>query len=212
MWSEFLIFGSVFFWIGAIVTFGIITYCIESVLYEERSTSGGGLRATLTLIGFITLYFFFGSDQHIKGILSWISHNSTNVFFIILGYYGAGVLWSFVKWHLFLKFKAAGIEEELRRGYEKVFNENQIPVAANYKARIISWMSYWPFSAFWTVIHKLVFRFWEFLYLHFEGVYNRMSKSAFSDIQSKYSREAVDAKAKKEKEEEERRKKEKEAA
>lgn len=202
MWSEILIFGGILFWIAAFVAFCIITYSIESVLYEDRSTSGGGLRATLTLIGFVALYFLFGSDQHVRNILSWIGNNVTTVIFLALGYYTIGVLWSFAKWHLFLKFKASSIQEDLENGYEKVFSESQIPIASNYKARIISWMSYWPFSAFWTVIHKFVFRIWENLYAHFEGVYNRMSKSAFSDIQAKYSREAVEAK-KKEKEERE---------
>ena len=187
MLIEFFVFGTIWFWLLSIVAFIAITAFVESAV-DRDDDSGGGTWATSTIVLFILIYFFLGSDTDVRNILSWIKVNPTTFFFYILGYYAVGTIWSIAKWFLFLRKKVRMAEKHLE-STSSVSRLNDFdfraPLAADNKSRIISWMSYWPFSAFWTILNKFFLRVWEFLYETFEKLYNNMAKRAFSDLNEK---------------------------
>lgn len=194
MWTEFFIFGTIWFWILLGVTALIITSLIE-VEFEKGDTNGRG--ATITLIAFTVIYYFMGSSEHIMNIIYFIRDNPFNILGYLAGYYAIGVAWSMVKWYFFLKFKAAEMLERLDKyshlDYDK---EDLTPSARSKKGTIIAWMSYWFFSMIWTLLHKFVREAFQFLYIKFESVYNRISTSVFADVNAKYTAKLAEKVAK----------------
>ncbi len=56
------------------------------------------------------------------------------------------------------------------------------PLARRYKGRITAWMTYWPWSALWTLINDPVRRFFCWVYEQLSGVLQAISDRAFQDI------------------------------
>jgi hypothetical protein len=81
------------------------------------------------------------------------------------------VLWSFVKWYYYvLTWKEKGAE----KGSLKVS-------VSNNKGRIIAWTTYWPFSAFWTILDQPVKRFFNMVFKKFENTYNSILNNIYKD-------------------------------
>jgi len=170
---ELFAFGTIGFWILSAVLFVMVIISLE---YEEW---GGGV-ATASFIGFFLILYFFGGKEFVMGIGSYIKHNTGTIIGFGLAYLGIGLVWSFVKWYFYLLGKKDYITEN-----NVTHIENYIPKAKDNKGRIISWMSYWPFSAFWTIINDPIKRMFRFIYARFENLYDKMEKKMFSDLRSK---------------------------
>lgn len=56
-----------------------------------------------------------------------------------------------------------------------------MPVAKQNKSLILTWMFYWPFSGVWTLINDPVRRIFQRIYVKLEGVYQKITDSAFTD-------------------------------
>lgn len=56
------------------------------------------------------------------------------------------------------------------------------PLVAKNKSRIVSWMTYWPWSGLWTLINDPVRRFFNWSYTKLSGTLQQISDSAFKDI------------------------------
>lgn len=54
-----------------------------------------------------------------------------------------------------------------------------MPSAKDNKSRILTWMFYWPFSGIWTIINDPVRRAFQWIYKRLEGVYQKITVSAF---------------------------------
>lgn len=54
--------------------------------------------------------------------------------------------------------------------------------AGDNKARIIGWMSLWPFSMLGTLVDDLLLRLWQRIYEVFSGVYQRISDKVLGDL------------------------------
>ena len=145
----FLLFGTVWFWLlfgGAAI---LIIWFLESALdYERDRDNGGGFFSTLTLAACILLYYFFGSSEDVRNILIYLKDHPGQALLRVGIYIVLGLVWSIFKWYFFLHNK----NEYLTKKFENDnLRESDFPKAKNNKSRIISWMSYWPFSAFWTL-------------------------------------------------------------
>lgn len=57
------------------------------------------------------------------------------------------------------------------------------PMVSQNKGRIISWMTYWPWSGLWTLINDPIRRTFRFLYSRISSTLQRMSDRIFADIQ-----------------------------
>lgn len=56
------------------------------------------------------------------------------------------------------------------------------PMASHSKARITAWMTYWPWSALWTLINDPIRRFYQWAYTRLCGLLQGMSDEAFKDL------------------------------
>ncbi len=79
--------------------------------------------------------------------------------------------------------KKTGFDKVLFKDYAA--NEARIditsfpPKAYDNKGKIVFWMSYWPFSATWTLINDPVTRFYNFLYRRLGAAFDHISHSMF---------------------------------
>jgi len=54
------------------------------------------------------------------------------------------------------------------------------PKANDNKGKIIFWMSYWPFSATWTLINDPITRLYRFIYRRLGAVFEKISHAMFA--------------------------------
>ena len=57
------------------------------------------------------------------------------------------------------------------------------PMASRCKGKIVAWMTYWPWSALWTLINDPVRRFFSWAYGQLSGMLQGISDRAFKDIE-----------------------------
>lgn len=194
MWTDFFIFGTIWFWLLLAIAGVVITVYLEAG-EDGKDTNGTG--ATLTMIGFGVVYYFMGSSEHVRSIFQYIIANPLTIFLYLAGYYAVGVAWSITKWYFYLKFKAAKLNEQLDKYSRMDYLPSEFKVSASdKKGTIIAWMTYWPFSVVWTMVHKFVRQAFQYLYIKFEGVYNRISKSVFADVTAKFELKKAEYEAK----------------
>ncbi len=58
-----------------------------------------------------------------------------------------------------------------------------VPLPGDHKSRILMWLAYWPWSAFWTLINDSVKKVYKFIYENITGILTRISQAAFKDIE-----------------------------
>lgn len=178
--SELIIFGSIGFWIGLIAAVGLIIYFLETALSQNEDT-GGGLKATAVVAGFVLLYFFFGSRAHVIDFFKYIGTHTGTIIFIFGLYIAAGVAWAFAKWYFFVLGKRDELDKRLTSNYVIDNIDKFIPTARENKARIMSWMTYWPFSAVWTFLNDPVRRAFQMVYSRIESSFDKISNTMFAD-------------------------------
>lgn len=180
---QFLIFGTLWFYISVSISIALVFYFLESALTVDYKDVGGGIATTIVLLVFGALYFFFGSKQDIYDIGTFIKNNPGKIFLYALLYVLIGVVWSFVKWYFFLLNRRDEMVKEYL--HNDGYGTPTTPTASKNKSRITTWMTYWPFSATWTLINQPIKRTFKFMYSSFEKLFSQMSTSMFSDLQKK---------------------------
>jgi hypothetical protein len=174
MWTDFLIFGSVAFWLFAIIAVFCIGIALETT-HEDSDDTGGGLTSTIILIVFVAVYYLLGSSEHIHQLFKYIGANILEFISIIIAYFAIGVVWSFFKWFFFLRTRLAYLESR----YYAQKSESDIPLAKNNKNRIASWITYWMISMAGTLLNDAVRKGVSFIIDSLSGWYDKMSRSAF---------------------------------
>ena len=177
-----IIFGTIWFWtLLSVVAILIIWFLEDAINYEKTyRDTGGGTKVTMTILAFLTLYFFFGSKEQFVQALYYIKGNPGTIILSIASYVVIGVIWSIVRWYFYLQgFKIHYIRKNgpTKNG----ISFRGIPKGADNKNRILTWMSYWPFSMFWTIINEPFRKVFRYIYSKIEGIYDKMAKSVFSD-------------------------------
>lgn len=51
-----------------------------------------------------------------------------------------------------------------------------------YKAKILTWMAYWPWFGIWRLIHDLLKEIWEFIYLQFQEMFQKVANRIYKGI------------------------------
>ncbi len=189
MWLDIFIFGTVWFWLLCAGVFFSIVFLIEGDFTKGETH---GTLASFVLIGFGLVYFFLGSNEHVLNLVNYIKANPVDIVMYVGGYYLAGVIWSFIKWFFFLKFQAAKEQDKIDKGFDQHFT---IPKASEYKSTILAWMSYWPFSLTYTLTWKFFHNATEFIYMHVETLYNKVSNYVFADVIKAKEKQTSDRKA-----------------
>lgn len=109
-----------------------------------------------------------------------------HVLFGALIYLAIGVVWSILKWFIFLFEKKREIEKKYNNDLIKIKNyfattANSIPVASSNKSLFSFWTIYWPLSMIWTLINNPVRRIFNVIFNFMTNTFNRMSKAVFSN-------------------------------
>ena len=183
--------GTIWFWIILVVAGIIITYCLEQEEY-------GGTWSTVICVATLAILYFFGAGRDLSSLLQFIEQNPGTVIAAFFGYIALGVGWSMAKWYFFIlrareKFLEANSRDN-RTNYSSSSAEDSIPQAKRYKARILSWMFYWPFSALWTGLNEPVRRIFLNIFRNLEATYDRMSKKIFmNETMRKYEADRLAA-------------------
>lgn len=55
-----------------------------------------------------------------------------------------------------------------------------IPLASAHKEKIVTWILWWPTSAFWTILNDPLIRLANWMYKKFQGFYTRIAKRIFA--------------------------------
>ena len=163
---SFLAFGTLWFWIFSIATIWLIIALVEEIDNEVHGTG-----ATITLVVFLTMFFSLGNKDLFFSILEFIATQPAATIGIFIGYVVLGIAWSFVKWYFYL-IKT--------RDYQKERQDKLVAPQFLYnKSKIITWMSYWPFSALWVGINKPFKHMYNYIVTHLSGSYQKMSDRIF---------------------------------
>jgi hypothetical protein len=182
------------FWLLVLIDFIIIT-----ALVENESGTWATVVAVLTVLGFN----FVEKGQ----IFKTIHDNPLHTAELIGLYFVLGASWSFFKWWTFLhkedkkyqefkaefleKYKATALTPELSVKLEDALNEKNRfadenkrvhdvpPSARKFKAVLVRWATYWPFSMVGFALNDIVRKAWNYIYDLFQTTYQRISNYMF---------------------------------
>jgi hypothetical protein len=199
---EFIIFGTLWFWVFLAGLTGLIIYALESALYGSKD-NGGGIWATVLIVGGFVAYYYLGSKQDVVNILTYVKDHPLHIILGFLGYVVVGLVWAFFKWYFFVSSKLA-YHEERKKDYNGKHHTFTVPTARDNKYRIMSWMYYWPFSAFWTLSTKPFKRAFDYVYEKTGGMFDKIAAKMFSNLVKKDEADKAEIEAERAKNEAER--------
>ncbi len=182
--------GALGFWALTALAAILLIWTIDS----ERPTSAFVLLVIYAIVLGITGSF---------NVVDWVLRNPLELLKYVAGYVAIGVGWAWIRWEFFInvidrqynEFRSEylttkGLTELVTDAQKKEFldladvhgfGSTVIPVRVNRnKARLILWMTYWPFSMPWTLIDEPVKRTFEFLYLQLGSALQARSNQKFS--------------------------------
>lgn len=118
------------------------------------------------------------------GVMGWLYHKELfslvsipwpAIAGCILGYVVAGIVWSVFKWKRYCNsiIKQDGMDRSDAK-YKLALSHN--------KSKITGWLTYWPWSAAWTVGWGCTRDFWVYIYEQMEGVYKKIAEDAISKL------------------------------
>ena len=200
-----LAFGGFWFW----AAFLIVSFFIIVFLENERASGATVLTllAIAAMVGLGNMGVFTWVVAHPLLLIGYI------LGYLVVGcLYGGGKWWLLLR-DTADRYKAARTEwlereielperkpeykEALRTGvltgnvktnwivyFERTNDRTKQPMVNRNKGRIISWMTYWPWSGLWTLINDPIRRTFRFLYGRISSTLQRMSDHMFADIQT----------------------------
>lgn len=184
-----LLFGTPWFWMALIVPYLLLIWMVE--------TEASGF-ALFTVIA-TAVIFCLGNPT----IVPFVLHNPLIDLYAVLSYIAIGVGWGFVKWFFYILKKRDIFASKLTKWKDEVVvweredgkssyrrtkpqepsKEDFMPTVIDNKGRIVFWMSYWPCSAFWTILSDPLTRFYNFLYHRLASLFDAMSRAMFAKYQ-----------------------------
>jgi hypothetical protein len=228
MFASVFIIGSFWFWLLFISSFVLMVMFVE--VWDRPFSAGLTAFVTLALLDLL-------GDLN---LIEWILANPLLLILAIVGYFITGTCWSFVKWYIFVRDRKEAVEDfrhKFKKKYKLMSNkpipENklndwykainnysehiygafrslEVPVAREYKERILVWATYWPWSMAFSLMADLVRQLFTIIYAKMSNTYQKISNTIFGDIANEFvaAREYEEKKQKeKEVREEEQRKK-----
>jgi len=121
---------------------------------------------------------------------------------VVVGYFVFGALWAPTKWKFYVKdcrFKYDEDKHEFLRRNEvtdgkipdklleewrglRRDNETKPPQVRDNKARVISWMTYWPWSLGWTLLNDPVRKLFRHIYRQMQDFLQGISDKAYAGV------------------------------
>ena len=134
-------------------------------LFAEKGELGW---STFVFLGFLTVAFFIDKQWSFTDLKQFMTKNTGYLIAGAIVYILVGVLWTIVKWKWYCRDIYKYYVDE--RGHDSF-----IVSASSSKARIISWMVWWPFSMGWFLLHDPITRFYNFLYNRLSRMFDGIS-------------------------------------
>ena len=175
-------------------SYWFIPLIIESILLLICIAYESGVSATLSLIvaGFVI---------HLAGFVNvrdFVTNNISGILWGSLCYVIAGIIWSFVKWILFVFKKKEAYdkrwadfqilhkhegEAKIKELWKQIIVSSQrsAPQVGDYKDRIALWFFYWPFSMINTVVQDFTKKLFNLVYNTVKNSFQRVSDRIFAN-------------------------------
>jgi len=192
--ASIFVFGAIGFW-------ALLAICLIAMTYNSDDSDSGNATATL----FLSLLLF----QLLTDFkpFNYIMAHPLDSLGIAGGYIVIGFLWSWrVKWHgkvwamkdRYIEYKDAflktnkvdgtRIPDDLLEAWNLEVSRRRIgkPEAKNYKAVIVGWMCYWPFSLVWTLLKDWVRKICDYIYLRLRFLYEKVANKAYRDTEDDF--------------------------
>lgn len=165
------LFTGLGFWPLVVIT--VVAIALVPLVEFERS----GFATLSVIIGLGLLQTAFGFNI-VGAILAnpiadllWVG------FYILLG-----VCYSLVRWNAYC-YSWRYQYDRATSSYERDSLWARRPEPSNSKNRIMTWMMFWPWSAFWLFLSDFLTNIFEWIYTRFATVYYRIAARHMADIQ-----------------------------
>ena len=149
-------FGSLGFWLLALVVSAVIIGCTEKQYYWVPSF--------LTL-GMIALYWkTFAAILDLRALIV-----------LVVGYLAIGTVWSIFRWFRFTR-SVANIYMQKHGAELSIDSMAELKQDVNvnrHKARISGWIAYWPWSLFWNIAGDVISTLFESVQNIYANLSNR---------------------------------------
>ncbi len=192
---ELFVIGTLWFWLYAAVVFAVLVALTES---EKPGWALSTIIASTVLVTWAN-----GGSP-----LTWVAHHPVTVVVLVVAYFVGGVLNARYKWGKVVYGKRRELNEEIEKFLkdhgiegtvippeleEKWFSRISIhryaaegilsykPRLRDHKGQIITWMAYWPWSVFWTLLNDPIRWAFEEIYALIHGWFQSVADDAFKD-------------------------------
>lgn len=145
---------------------------------------------------------------NLEVVTDFLTSNPLMTFGFIAAYVVVGIIWSFIKWQVFvkavfLKFKNiknefGEVTDENKMNFLNIVNNtfgyrfdmhdsfNKIakkiaPEASKKKTLVTAWIAYWPVSLIGTLLNNPFRRFFEYVYENISGFYDKITNKYQKD-------------------------------
>lgn len=179
-WEPFVAIGGVAFWMVAAV------FSVFVILALETDSGTGA-----TFVGALFILFLMVATPFNPVV--WALTNPGTFVSYLAGYFAAGSVWSFLKWIFYVlrrreeariartEFKEKGLTGDFGDwvvGRSNYRDSHYPPQVSRHKSDLVFWATWWPWSAFWTLLNDPIRHIWNFLYNLFgrslQNITNRM--------------------------------------
>lgn len=173
------------------MTFFIVLIVIAALIAIEAAVifeNHLGLLAIALLAAYLAVFTAFNPFVWVVSLSGW------TIVTWVVGWFLAGLVWSFPKWYLYLKNVRDSFTEKRLQSYRDAYakdpkkaltfvsylqDEGVAPVALHEKMRISVWMVWWPFSIVETFFKDIVRRFYNWVVDRFIKVYDAITAKVF---------------------------------
>lgn len=183
-WEPFVAIGGVAFWM-------VIVLLSIFMIWALEGDSGAGA----VFVGALFILFLMVATPF--NPLIWVLQNPL-VFIMYAGiYFAAGSAWSFVKWIFYVLRR----REEARRLHVQYKEEKTTrpfadwvvgrsgyrdshypPQVSGHKSDLVFWATWWPWSAFWTLLNDPIRHIWNFIYNLFGQSLQNITNRLFEKV------------------------------
>jgi hypothetical protein len=160
--------GTLWFWIFLAIVSGIVIYAVEEA-------ASGALATWTAIIAGILLALANGWSTQAIVAHPWLTIG------IVLSYFVLGTSYAIIKWWSYvgeLRRKLDAVGSSFYVG-NTLIGAQEPPQVARHKARILGWMTYWPWSAAWTLVNDPVKRVFRTIYYRIAGRLQQIADRAW---------------------------------
>ncbi|MBI2108785.1 MAG: hypothetical protein HYT93_01205 [Parcubacteria group bacterium] len=186
------VLGSFGFWTLVVIANIALFACTEN----ERPFLG-----IFVLLGTFLLLQFLG-DLH---LFTYLKNHPFAIFMYFGGYLVCGTVWSVLKWYFYLlnkkeeyeelkkqHFSDSDMDEKNLENWKRTNTHSEMKRLIrssifDYKEKIVTWMTFWPWSVLWTLIDDFVFKVFNKIFYYIRGLYESIKKRVFASIEPDFS-------------------------